>query len=254
MQMPIFRSIFSAIIFVSAALASPALAAPASPPTPTQKAQDIGVCAAPTSWAKTDKLLTCTCPAGFDISTSLWGTDIYTADSYICSTALHASVIDRSGGRVTIQMLPGQNNYAGTVRNGVSTRSYGAYTASYSFVKASVASSGGVDSREPVRPVDKIAGENIGECKGATRWRGTGKTLSCTCPANFSVNSPIWGSGIYTDDSFICKAALHAGKIGRSGGQVSIQMLPGQSSYTGSNRNGVSTLSYGSHSGSYQFN
>tara|TARA_R110000824_G_scaffold52543_10_gene145631 strand:+ start:1230 stop:1970 length:741 start_codon:yes stop_codon:yes gene_type:complete len=243
-----------AITFISAALASPVMAAPASQPAPTQKAQDIGICAAPTSWARTDKLLTCTCPANFNISTSLWGTDIYTADSYICSTALHASVLDRSGGRVTIQMLPGQNSYAGTTRNGVSTRSYGKYTASYSFVKAPVASPVGVGSVNPAQAVDKLAGENIGECKGATKWRGTGKTLSCSCPANFSVNAPIWGTDIYTDDSFICKAALHAGRIGRSGGQVSIRMLAGQSSYAGTRRNGVTTLSYRSHSGSYRFN
>ena len=254
MPMPIFKSILSAIAFLLAALASPVQAAPASQPTLSQEAEDVGICSGATSWAGTDKQLTCTCPANFNVSTSLWGTDIYTADSHICRTAPHASALDRSGGRVTIEMLPGRNSYKGTIRNGVPTRGYGKYTASYRFVKASDSISSEVGLREPDQAADLLAGENIGECKGVTKWRGTGKVLNCTCPANFSVNAPIWGTNIYTDDSFICKAALHAGKISRSGGPVSIQMLPGQSSYSGTKRNGVSTLTYGSHSGSYRFN
>tara|TARA_R110002124_G_scaffold84563_3_gene220058 strand:- start:1157 stop:2041 length:885 start_codon:yes stop_codon:yes gene_type:complete len=279
MQMRSFKSIGTGIVFVSASLASSAVAAPAGLPDASQEAQDIGVCAAPTSWARTDKVLTCTCPANFNISTSLWGTDIYTADSYICTTALHASVLDRSGGRVTIEMLPGQNSYAGTKRNGVSTRSYGKYTASYRFVNPSTTGSSQTaasprgkktGSRNPFekgaaailngiglgglgQATDQQAGENIGQCTGATKWRGTGKSLSCTCPANFSVKGPIWGTDIYTDDSYICKAALHAGRIGRSGGQVSIRMIDGQSSYAGTLRNGVTSLSYRRHTGSYRF-
>lgn len=286
MQTSGFRSIPTAIAFVSASLTSSAMAAPASQPDPVQDAQDIGVCAAPTSWARTDKVLTCACPANFDISTSLWGTDIYTADSYICSTALHASVLDRSGGRVTIEMLPGQNSYAGTKRNGVSTRSYGKYTASYRFVNPRDVVLGGssASDRNPVntnrskprsgnpfkrdasailgdlglgklgQAVGQLTGEDIGECRAASKWRGTGKTLSCSCPANISNTGSVWGTDIYTDDSYICKAAFHAGRIGRSGGQVSLQMLPGQSSYAGTKRNGVTTMSYGSYSGSYRFN
>jgi hypothetical protein len=280
MQIRSFKSIFAGIAFVSASLTSSAIAAPADLPDASKDAQDIGICAAPTSWARTDKVLTCTCPANFSISTSLWGTDIYTADSYICTTALHASVLDRSGGRVTIEMLPGQNSYAGTKRNGVSTRSYGKYTASYRFVNPSVTGSRAVSensrgkntgSKNPFekgaaailngiglgglgQATDQLAGENIGQCTGATKWRGTGKSLSCTCPANFSVKGPIWGTDIYTDDSYICKAALHAGRIGRSGGQVSIRMIDGQSSYPGAMRNGVTSLSYRSFAGSYRFN
>ena len=280
MQKPSVRSILAAITFVSASSSSPILASPASLPAVSQEAQDIGICSAPTSWARTDKILTCSCPANFNISTSLWGTDIYTADSYICTTALHASVLDRSGGRVTIQMLPGQNSYAGTKRNGVSTRSYGKYTASYRFVNPSARDSGqasasGQEKKKRFRnPFEKnaaailagigldklgksdaqLVGENIGECHGAAKWRGTGKALRCSCPANFSVKGPVWGTDIYTDDSYICKAALHAGRIGRSGGQVSIQILPGQYSYAGTVRNGVTTLSYRSHTGSYRFN
>jgi hypothetical protein len=284
MQISRFGSISTAIALASASVAAPARTEPASLPVAPQQAQDIGVCAAPTSWARTDKILTCTCPANFAISTSLWGTDIYTADSYICSTALHASVLDRSGGRVTIQMLPGQNSYQGTKRNGVSTRGYGKYTASYRYVTPFAMDNGEADASVTARKSgskksfgkdaaaailnglglaglggagqgsEQKSGQDIGQCTSATKWRGTGEILNCACPANFSVKGPIWGTDIYTDDSYICKAALHAGRIGRSGGQVSIRMIAGQSSYTGTRRNGVTSLAYRSYAGSYRFN
>jgi len=64
----------------------------------------------------------------------------------------------------------------------------------------------------------------------------------------------VWGSGPYTDDSNIAKTAVHAGKI-RDGetGWVTIRIMPGQSSYQGSNANGVETEGYGSYDGSYVF-
>ena len=289
MQMQKFRSYLAAGTLLAAAVCAPIMAAPgdtpAHLPTVTQEAQDIGVCKAPTSHAGTAKILACTCPAGLSATTSLWGTDVYTADTYICSAAIHASVIDDGGGRVTLQMLPGRSSYTGTKRNGVTTRSYGKYTASYRFVNAPFVdqsqSAASTDTNSGKRKVSlgnplkrkaakevtasvglgkignvatRIIGEDIGECTGATSYRNTGKALSCTCPANFTLQSPVWGQDIYTDDSYICKTALHAGIITRSGGRVSFQMLPGQSSYLGTTRNGVTTLSYGSHAGSYSFN
>ena len=57
----------------------------------------------------------------------------------------------------------------------------------------------------------------------------------------------VWGTGIYTHDSNIATAAVHAGLI--APGQtalITVTSLPGQSSYTGSTANGVTTYSYGS--------
>ncbi|WP_442944117.1 LCCL domain-containing protein [Nostoc sp.] len=64
----------------------------------------------------------------------------------------------------------------------------------------------------------------------------------------------IWGTDIYTDDSSICSAAVHAGLIStKQGGKVTIRIKPGQFSYTGTNRNGVTSQNYGSFSGSFIF-
>jgi LCCL domain len=63
----------------------------------------------------------------------------------------------------------------------------------------------------------------------------------------------VWGTGIYTDDSPIAQAAVHAGLL-KSGerGVVKVTILPGQASYQGSTRNGVTTSPYNAWGGSYR--
>lgn len=64
----------------------------------------------------------------------------------------------------------------------------------------------------------------------------------------------VWGTDVYTDDSSICTAAVHAGQINQTqGGIVTIGILPGRPSYYGSTRNGVTSMDYNSWPGSYSF-
>jgi hypothetical protein len=92
------------------------------------------------------------------------------------------------------------------------------------------------------------------QCPGnATGMRGTGNVLRCWCSADATRGGSVWGSDVYTDDSVICRAAVHAGVIGPSGGTVTLRMLPGMQSYTGSERNGVTSSGYGAWSSSYRF-
>lgn len=78
-----------------------------------------------------------------------------------------------------------------------------------------------------------------------------GSTFSGTCPAN--CDATVWGTDIYTDDSSICTAAVHAGVIPASGGAVTFTVVAGQDSYTGTTQNGVTTSNYGSWGGSFSF-
>ena len=64
----------------------------------------------------------------------------------------------------------------------------------------------------------------------------------------------VWGTDVYTDDSSIGTAAVHAGLITfTAGGTVTIRILPGQSSYTGSTRNGVTSGDWDAWDGSFEF-
>ena len=64
----------------------------------------------------------------------------------------------------------------------------------------------------------------------------------------------VWGTDVYTDDSSICTAGVHAGKITREqGGVVIVRVKPGQPVYVGTTRNGVTSSDYGEWSGSFVF-
>ncbi|XP_078572638.1 uncharacterized protein LOC144859658 isoform X1 [Branchiostoma floridae x Branchiostoma japonicum] len=82
----------------------------------------------------------------------------------------------------------------------------------------------------------------------------TKNAYSVTCPSGCtSVSKTVWGTETYTDDSSICRAAIHAGWIPDSGGTAPVYRKPGESSYTGSTQNGVTTVSYGSWPQSFAF-
>ncbi len=71
---------------------------------------------------------------------------------------------------------------------------------------------------------------------------GLNQSGACSCTAVATNNAvSVWGTDIYTSDSGICRAALHAGQISTAGGTVFVNLLPGQASYYGSVRNGVSS-------------
>ncbi len=67
-------------------------------------------------------------------------------------------------------------------------------------------------------------------------------------------NGIVWGSDIYTTDSTIASAAVHAGilKAGQTG-TVKVRVLAGQASFNGSTRNGVTSQPYGPWPGAYEF-
>jgi hypothetical protein len=76
--------------------------------------------------------------------------------------------------------------------------------------------------------------------------------LLCHCDETVGGNR-VWGTDIYTDDSALCHAALHAGAIPQSGGVIHVSRAPGRSSYRGSTRNGVASDDYGEWGGSIVF-
>jgi hypothetical protein len=62
----------------------------------------------------------------------VWGTDIYTVDSPFATTAVHAGVLEvGQKGFVKVTILPGQESYEGSTRNGVTTHDFGAFGGSY---------------------------------------------------------------------------------------------------------------------------
>ena len=60
------------------------------------------------------------------------------------------------------------------------------------------------------------------------------------------VDGSVWGTDVYTSDSTLATAAVHAGVLqpGQAG-VVKVTILPGQGAYQGSTRNSVRSVSYG---------
>ena len=193
--------------------------------------------------------ITVVCTPGGPLG-SAWGTDLYSDDSSICTAAVHAGRLAlAAGGQVTIYMQPGQASYAGSPRNGVTTSSYGQWSGSFSFtpVVAGVVAT--------PTPPPQSAGTPIAWNGTATQYRGqNGTQLTFSCPPGGTA-STVWGSGPYTDDSSICTAAVHAGRINfATGGTVSITIMPGLGRYRAGTANGVTTMRYPRFSGSFRVN
>ncbi len=69
-----------------------------------------------------------------------------------------------------------------------------------------------------------------------------------------SGSGAVWGTDVYTDDSSVARAAVHAGVIAVGETKVlTLTVLPGRSSYVSSTRNGVTSASWGAWGGSYTF-
>jgi hypothetical protein len=174
---------------------------------------------------------------------SVWGSDIYTADSSICSAAVHSGLITlQQGGTVTIELRPGRSIYGASERNGVTSQIYGSWPHSFVFKTANTEAL--VRAADDATPVLWNTPATLGTFEA-------GKTLKVSCPANGNPGS-VWGTDTYTLDSSICTAAVHAGKIKlETGGPVTIEMRPGEDSYKGSERNGIKTNDYEKYGSSF---
>lgn len=206
--------------------------------------------AKPTSWeanamslnGAVGQTFTLACSPG-GTAHSVWGSDVYTADSSVCTAAVHSGLINfQQGGTVTIEVRDGRPLYGCSERNGVTTSPYGSYQRSFVFKTPNTeAVVRDADEQTPVMwntSASMVSGDD-------------GKTVKFKCPAN-GKESTVWGTDVYTLDSSICNAAVHAGKFTmENGGSVTIELRPGEAAYKGTLRNGIKTTDYGSYGRSF---
>jgi len=222
----------------------PAGTAGASPQAPGQGQGQAQCPDNLSAYEGSDETITCICPPALTGSGTVWGTDTYTADSATCRSAVHAGALTARGGSVSVEMLPGEARYPGTTRNGVQSMNYGNYRASFRFRRAEGAAprATAAASSAPVQCPDNL-----------TAYENSDEALTCICPGELTVRGTIWGSDLYTADSATCRAAVHAGVIGLSGGTVTARMAPGAARYPGSTRNGVQSMNFGAYGASFRF-
>lgn len=167
---------------------------------------------------------------------TVWGTDVYTDDSGLCRAALHAGVVTPQGGPITVTRRHGQPLYVGTTRSGVRSNDYGAYPYSIEFAGTPAPPAGPA-------PCPRTLAIN----------RDLPVPFTCRCAAQATRTGTVWGTDVYTDDSALCRAAVHAGRVSTDGGTITVTRSAGRALYVGSPRNGVASNDYGAYPASIGF-
>jgi len=208
---------------------------------------------------------------------SVWGTDLYTDDSAVCVAAVHAGKITlEKGGDVALEIRAGAPHYDSTTKNGVTSNTWAAWGCSFVFLSRECGSS---TRRCDETCVDvSIDARHCGACghacgvdescrKGTcllgtdATWTTTLGAKTCTPSTTYTFHCPpgppatwpsVWGTSVYTHDSAVCVAAVHAGKIVATvGGTVVAELRAGEPSYKGSTANGVTSRAYAAWTCSY---
>lgn len=173
---------------------------------------------------------------------SIYGTDIYTTGSHLGLAAVHCGLL-RPGqkGVVKVTILPGQVSYTTSTRNGVTSYAYGNWSVSFK-VERTYRLLGQVQVPVNTLPDPGTLTGHRGDAGKSFLFEVTG-----------SDTGSAWGVDIYTDDSNLASAAVHAGvlAVGQKG-VVKVTILPGQESYAASTRNGVTSGAWGNWSGSFR--
>ncbi|TVT45303.1 MAG: TIR domain-containing protein [Denitromonas halophila] len=179
---------------------------------------------------------TCQCSRDAVHGGTVWGTNVYTRDSALCTAAAHAGVVGREGGEITVLEAPGRDIYIGTARNGVTSNDYGVYRQSLSFQGAAPPEDGPewCPQRLSINP-------------------DLPTPYSCRCTADAVRAGTVWGTDVYTGDSGLCGAAAHAGAVQREGGVITVYREAGRDLYVGSERNGITSHDYGRYANSLRF-
>jgi hypothetical protein len=82
----------------------------------------------------------------------------------------------------------------------------------------------------------------------------TGQRFTFYFPPGGPITGQVWDTGVCTTDCSIASAAVHAGIITtQQGGLVTIEILPGQAVYKGTERNGIRSYNWGSFGSSFRF-
>ncbi|WP_291208714.1 LCCL domain-containing protein [Hyphomonas sp.] len=191
--------------------------------------------------------LLCWCGENQGRSNRVWGTGTYTGDSSLCMAAVHAGVVGRSGGNVEVKATGPQTSFAGSVRNGIESQSYGAWNTSFAFRQASVS------EPELVSMSGPASGAVSARVACPETWGERRLDLTCGCGPLSSYSGGVWGAGIYRSDSSVCRSAVHKGVLEPEGGEVTVYFTGAQTSFAGTVANGVTSLGAKAASSSFSF-
>jgi hypothetical protein len=90
-----------------------------------------------------------------------------------------------------------------------------------------------------VAATNAAAALDLGDCPDNADDLGQGKTFTCSCPA-LADPAPVYGTDVYTPDSGLCTAAVHAGALQQgAASSVIFQVVASPPVFKGTTRNGI---------------
>ena len=176
----------------------------------------------------------------------IWGSNPYTDDSSLAAAAVHAGILQPGEqGIIEIDVEPALDTYPGSSQHGVTSQTWnsgGGYVA----LRLSRVNLRGViplevwpnrpggakpSASRRVLPDPETMTDYVQSLGQSFMFRVTGST-----------GGSIWGTDVYTNDSALATAAVHAGVL-RAGetGIVKVTMLPALPQYHGSTNNGITS-------------
>jgi hypothetical protein len=221
---------------LAAALAAAPAARAQSSPCPGNMASYFNL--------KNGEAIKCTCPA-LAGGRTVWGTLRYTVDSDVCRAAVHAGAAPAAGGEVTVYLAEGCPILRGHAKNGVQSTNYGPYGRTFHFAKDSPACE--VQTKDDPVTDCPFSMSVFAQMKPGQTWR-------CKCTENRMKSlGSVYGDGRYTTDSNTCSAALHAGVVQPTGGEVTIHTDEGCKRFAAAVKNGVTSREWANYAMSYAF-
>lgn len=156
---------------------------------------------------------------------NVFGTLIYSDDSSVCKSAIHAGFIKNvDGGEFILEIANGLDKYESSFKNDISSAARGASPRSFTLKEAS--------------PLMRISCEESAASPKFIGPTNTKFTVQCAVDCS-KITHKVFGTQSFTDDSSICQAAILAGVLTDKGGEVSLMIADGQSSYKGGMANGI---------------
>ena len=193
---------------------------------------------------KNGEMIKCTCPA-LAGGRTVWGTARYTIDSDVCRAAVHAGAAPTAGGEVTVYLAEGCPIFRSNAKNGVQSTNYGPYGRTFHFAQDAPACE--VQTKDDPVMDCPFSMSVFVQMKPGQTWR-------CKCSESRMKNiGAVYGDGRYTTDSNTCTAALHAGVLQSTGGEVTIHTDEGCKRFNASAKNGVISREWGAYARSYGF-
>lgn len=186
---------------------------------------------------------------------TVWGSDIFTDDSSLGAAAVHAGLLaPGETAELVVTLLGPQESFGGSSRHGVTSYDYGPWNGSFQLAPLSELPDAPCLVAAPLVSGSSPRGSLDVRLSQLPIEQELRPGLTLLLRLTGDVGRSVWGSKVYTTDSNLPAAAVHAGvlKPGQTG-VVKIVIEEGRSTYSGSTRHGVTTSSWDSYPLSFRF-